>query len=111
MSSIPTTAAQVPERMTEEEARKFIDTNTPRHNKVRETLVAIKTRADEGRRQIAELLDLAEKKLGTRDESEVARILEDRLVKNGTKAKAWIQGVEACEAELDTISRAAAPGR
>lgn len=97
--------------MTEEEARKFIEANTPRHNKVRETLVAIKTRADEGRRQIAELLDLAEVKLGTRDETEIARILEERLLKNGSKAKAWIQGVDACEAELASISRVAAPGR
>lgn len=111
MSSTPATSAQVPERMTEEDARKFIEANTPRHNAVRETLVAIKTRAEEGRRQVAELLDLAEKKLGTRDDAAIAKILDDRLLGNGSKAKAWIQGIEACEAELATLSRPAAPGR
>lgn len=97
--------------MTEEEARKFIEANSQRHMQLREKVVAIKTRADEGKRQIGELLDLAEAKLGTRDETKIQEIFKERQLTNGTRAKTWIDGIEACENELATIARAAAPGR
>ncbi len=105
------TTTTVPDRMSEEEARRFIEGNTARFNKLRENVVAIKTRADEARLKINELLDTAEKKLGTRDEAEIQKIFDERRLSNGTRAKAWIQGIEACEAELATLSRAAQPGR
>jgi hypothetical protein len=102
---------QVPDCMSEEDARRFIDTNTPRFNKLRENVVAIKTRADEARLKINELLDTAQQKLGTRDEAEIQRIFDERRLANGTRAQTWISGIEACEAELATLSRAAQPGR
>lgn len=101
----------VPDRMSEEEARKFIEQNTGRYNKLRETVVAINTRSEEASRQLNELLDTAEKKLGTRDESEIQKIYDERRSTNATRAKTWIEGIEACEAELSSLSRAAQPGR
>jgi hypothetical protein len=117
------TTTPVPDQMTEEEARRFIDSNTPRFNKLRENVVAIKTRSDEAHLKINELLELAEKKgLIPKKEGDAPRnvkecetviqkLFDERRLSNGIRAKAWIQGIEACEAELATLSRAAQPGR
>ena len=107
----PTQSAQVPERLTEQEARGIIEANSSRYNKLREQVVAIRTRAEEARLKTNELLDTAQEKLGTRDEAEIAKILDDRKLANGQRAKAWLAGVEAVEQEIVNVQRAASPGR
>ncbi len=111
MSTANPSAAKVPEKMTEEEARRFIEQNTARFNSLREKVVQIKTRAEEGGRQIKELLDLSEQKLGTRDEAKVKEILNERMTTNGERALAWVTSIDQVEAEVANLSRAAAPGR
>lgn len=111
MTQTTPTATSAPERLTEEEARRFIEHHSARYDKLRENVVTIRTRAEEARRQLGELLDTAESKLGTRDDVEIQRIHDERLQTNGTRAAAWIRGIEACEAELASLNRVAQPGR
>lgn len=111
MNVIPTSSAQVPSHLTEEETRQLIQKNSARFNELREKVVAIKTRADGARRTIVELLDAAEQKIGTRDQAEIEMIYDTRRINNGTRAKAWLQSVEACEAVVSDLNKTLQPGR
>lgn len=107
----PTRSADIPERLSEQDARAIIEANSPRYNSLKERIVAIKTRAEEAQRQTNELLDQAEAKLGTRDETKIAEILDSRKLANGQRAKEWLKGVEAVEEAVASVQRAVAPGR
>lgn len=104
-------SADVPERLSEQEARAIIEANGPRFNNLKDRIVAIRTRAEEARRQSNELLDQAEAKLGVRDEAKIAQILDDRKLLNGQRAKEWLKGIESVEQEIANVQRSVAPGR
>jgi hypothetical protein len=105
-----TNPVQVPEQMSEEEARRFVELHTPRFNKVRDIATANKALVEEARRKIEDLQNQAQILFKTRDEQVVANDCEKNRFLNGKGALTWIRGVEECE-RLSQQVRSIQPGR
>lgn len=99
----------IPNRLTDSQARQTLEGAASRLRTVQDAHVRLGTRADEAERTITGLLDQAERLTGTRDETAIRRILDERLERNATAVREFLDGLGRAEAEIRNITQAMAP--
>lgn len=99
----------IPEQLSDEDARAYLDAAAPRSRQVNDAIVRINDRAEQARQRLAQLQQQAREVFKTDDPEELQKILEQRRLANGQNVRRWISSLEEREAQIAAVNQAVAP--
>lgn len=99
--------ANVPDKLSDADARKFLEQAAPRARTLSNAIAGNNARAEQGREQLAGLQVKAREFFGTDDPLEIRRILDERMTSNAQRVRAFLTDLSATEAKVQELGRAA----
>ena len=106
-----TTPQPIPDKLSEEDARKLIEQNAARHKRLTDEANQLAARAQVEQRNLDELTARAQERYGTTDLTKIEAMGEENAVRNAQAARAWIQNLDQVEAELVALKQSLATPR
>lgn len=115
-SSLVLDLENIPEALTDAEARALLDMVAPRAKKINDDVVRNNTRAEQGQAQMATLMARAREHFKTESIDEMRKILNDRMMNNARVVREHIAAVKNTEQSLMAVANPTAlsqpgPGR
>lgn len=101
------TAATVPEKLSEQDARAIIDAHRPEHDNLANEHTRFTDRAEQGQKTVEALLATLKEKYGVSTPEEAQAKLDELMLNNGSRVQNYLRAKEACMDNHAAIKRAA----